>query len=89
MTLGQPIKNYLAHADTYFSSAEAKSKEFRKFWYLNSKQLGDILEKKEAYKIITLTLNNLGLLNKLKKNFTNAVKYFKETLEIEAAVLTV
>jgi len=51
--------------------------------------LGDILENKEAYKCITLTLNNLGLINKMKFNYQNAVKFFKETLEIEEAVLNV
>jgi len=61
---GQQGRDYLGRADAYLSKSESRALEFRKFWYLNQSQLGDILKCKEAYKCITLTLNNLGLVNK-------------------------
>ena len=44
--------------------AEALVDKLKRFWYLNAKGLGDLLECAQAYKAITLTLNNLGLLYK-------------------------
>lgn len=63
-----------------------KVEELKRFWALNRQMLGDMLECKEAYKCITLTLNNLGLNNKFKGNFSESLRYFKQTLVIEESV---
>lgn len=59
---------------------------FKKFWYLNQKDLGDLLDCTEAYRCITLTYNNLGLIYKKMNKPQVSAKYFKQILEIEQAV---
>jgi hypothetical protein len=58
----------------------------KKFWYLNQKELGDLLKCREAYKAITLSLNNLGLHYRNSKQIQQSAKYFKQMLEIEEAI---
>ncbi len=59
--------------------------EFKKFWYFNQKQLGDIIEQRNAYQSLTTTLNNLGLIKKAKAKYNEAAKYLKQTLDLERA----
>lgn len=58
----------------------------KKFWYLNQKELGDLLKCPPAYKAITQTLNNLGLYYKQFQQVQQSLKYFKQMLEIEEAI---
>ena len=56
--------------------AEGALQEFEKllqnyktFWYLNQKELGDMLEDRTAYTTLTRALNNMGLISKhIKKH---------------------
>lgn len=79
--------NNIKQAEKHFLEAEVLQTNFRKFWYLNQKELGDLLECNHAYKCITLTMNNLGLMYKKLGRLNISVKYFKQILQIEEAVM--
>ena len=73
-------------AEMFLKDAEAQTDRFKKFWYLNQKELGDLLDCHQAYKCITLTLNNLGLMYKKQNKLSSSARFFKQILEIEEAV---
>ena len=75
-------------AEKHLLDAESQTNKFKKFWYLNQRELGDLLDCHQAYKCITLTLNNLGLMYKKQNKLSQSAKYFKQILEIEEAVKT-
>ena len=77
--------NYQA-AEKYLRAGEGMVEDFKKFWYHNQKELGDLLECTQAYKCITLTFNNLGLMYKKINKYSQSAMYFKQILQIEEAV---
>ena len=64
-------------AEKLLRSGEGLVEDFKKFWYHNQKELGDLLECTQAYKCITLTFNNLGLMYKKINKYNQSAMYFK------------
>ena len=67
-------------AEKHLKVAESAVEDFKKFWYYNQKELGDLLERPLAYKAITSTFNNLGLMYKKNEKFNLGAMYFKQIL---------
>lgn len=59
---------------------------FRAFWYLNQKQLGDMLQDRDAYLALTKTINNLGMINKCLGKHNASCQYFKQILGLETVI---
>tara|TARA_B110000285_G_C14664579_1_gene397572 strand:- start:40 stop:309 length:270 start_codon:yes stop_codon:yes gene_type:complete len=67
-------------AEKHLKVAESAVEDFKKFWYYNQKELGDLLECPLAFKAITSTFNNLGLMYKKNEKFNLGAMYFKQIL---------
>ena len=55
----------------------------KEFWKINRNKLGDMAENKNACKALTMTYNNMGVINKKEGKRSQAIKYLKMVLEIE------
>lgn len=51
-------------AENALVQSERLLDNFRAFWYLNQKALGDMLDDRAAYLAMTKTLNNMGMISK-------------------------
>lgn len=56
-------------AESALIQAERLLDNFRAFWYLNHKILGDMLEDRGAYLVLTKTINNMGMISKSLRKF--------------------
>ena len=76
----------LTQGDTVIDKAVLTIQDMKKFWYFYRTELGDLLLDTEAQTAMTTTLNNCGLVKKERHLYTEAIKFMKETLDLEKAV---
>ena len=67
-------ENNSNRAQMLFSEALFEVERLKKFWYMNKKVLGSIMHDRQAFKSLTLTYNNLGMLYKVLGKYQKAVK---------------
>ena len=77
----------LPRAQEILAEAETQCNQLKALWTVNTDKLGPLANNIEVCRCLTMTYNNLGVLN--KQDFKNnvAIRYLKRVLELEAQMV--